>query len=1142
MEFSEVASSPDLPKLETELLKKWREENLFKQSIEKQKGEKLWMFYEGPPTANGAPGIHHIWARVFKDLYPRYWSMRGRHTPRIAGWDCHGLPVEIEVERELGFSTKAEVEAYGIEAFNKKCRESVQRYVGEWEELTERMGMWIDTENAYWTMSNDFIESIWWLFGEIWDKGLIYEGSKVVPYCGRCGTALSSHEVAQGYSDVTDDAVFVRFEMKDKSYNLLAWTTTPWTLISNVALAVNPSIEYVEAEMADGSPNIVFAKELAESILGLLDSDSKNSLKSEEVKNTNQDESLNGDEVENKSSIKNEPLQPIGKIIREVPASELIGQHYTPPFNYLTPDGKAHEVLSADFVSTEEGSGIVHMASSFGEIDREVCEANGISTFNPVNAEGKFNDEVGTHSGKFVIDANVGLINELGDKVYKQEKYQHSYPHCWRCDTALIYWAKPTWFAATSQIRDTMLEENAKVGWHPEHIKDGRFGTWLKENVDWALSRDRFWGTPIPIWRCDTCDETTAIKSVEELSSLADKELSDLDLHRPYIDEISFACTIKKDKEKCSGQMTRVPSVLDAWFDSGSVPLAQFHYPFSSEEPKKKNFPADFVCEAIDQTRGWFYSMLALNSLAFGETPYKNVVCLAHILDKKGQKMSKSKGNVIAPMPLLHELGADSIRWYFLAEGSPWTPRRMSVDEVVRSTRQTLLTLWNVYSFFTTYANIDGWKPEDSSPSDAKEPLDLWLRSRLRSTIEVVTDGLADFDAFTSAKAIQTFIDDLSNWYVRRSRTRFWEGNDLAAHAVLYEALLETSKLLAPFCPFLSDEIHRNLSGGKSVHLADWTDLKVKTKKRAGNLPLKNSELEREVETVRKLATLGRAARTEANIKVRKPLKRALVLYPVQSEGERLSDAALSNLAEELNVKSVEHAPDLEELFSYRVSPNFKTLGPRLGKKMKATGEHIKSLQGKDLKKEFASSGAFSLTLEGETISLEPEDVEITAISHEDLAVSEDAGYSIALDLELTPELLAEGAVRELIRQVNEHRKNIELKIEDRIKLEVSAAGWIYEAINSHKEFLAKEVLATDVLITNISGGAFDNFSNSTVDKNSEDTPRGARIMEKSSFSTAGKNSQDAPRDESNALVGAGTAMIELTEDGDRVIIKVEKV
>ena len=1013
MVFEEVDPSFDLSKLEKNLLEQWQSEDLFAKSLENRKDNPLWIFYEGPPTANGAPGIHHIWARVFKDLYPRYWTMRGKYTPRIAGWDCHGLPVEIEVERALGFSSKDDIEEYGIEAFNKKCSESVQQYVNEWEQLTERMGMWIDTENAYWTMSNSFIESVWWLFAKIWEKGLIYEGSKVVPYCGRCGTALSSHEVAQGYKETTDESVFVRFKMKDKPYDLLAWTTTPWTLVSNVALAVNPQIKYVEVEIKKGR-NFIVAEELLEEVLGEIPR----------------------------------------KIIREVDTAELVGEKYLPPFNYLTPDGEAYKVLSADFITTQEGTGIVHMASSFGEIDRQVCEENGIASLNPVDEEGKFKAGLGKHSKKFVMDANADLIKELGDSVFKIEPYTHSYPYCWRCQEPLIYWAKPTWFAGTQEIRDTLLKENSKVGWHPEHIKEGRFGTWLEENVDWALSRDRFWGTPIPIWSCDgECEKKLVVSSVEELSKLAGKDLSKLDLHRPYIDKITFACSEKK----CSGTYIREASVLDAWFDSGSVPLAQFHYPFDGKEAKKQYFPADFVCEAIDQTRGWFYSLLAVYCLAFGETPYKNVVCLTHIVDKDGFKMSKSKGNTFDPFPLLEDVGADSIRWYFLADGSPWTPRRMSIEEVTRSTRQTLLTLWNAYSFFITYANIDGWEPGEVSASDASQPLDLWLRSRLASTVEAVTNGLAEFDSFSSAKQIQTFVDDLSNWYIRRSRARFWKGDDPMSHSILYEALYTLAQLLAPFCPFLSDQIYRNLKG-ESVHLSDWPTLDEKTS------PKQDLALEGEIEIIRKLTTLGRSARSKANIKVRKPLKRALVLFPRFPE-VKLSDSALSDIADELNVKSVEHAPDLEELFSYEVRPNFKSLGPRFGEKMKAVAEHIKSLDGNELKQQFLKDKSFTFEIDGNSIKIESGDVDITAVSHEHLAVAEEGGYSIALDLELTQELLDEGVVRELIRYVNEHRKSINLNIQDRINLEITAEGWIYDAINSYAQKLKEEVLANEVSI-----------------------------------------------------------------------------
>ena len=1013
MTFAQVTPTPSLPEMEAELLARWAEEDLFQKSLELRKSEPLWVFYEGPPTANGRPGIHHIWARVFKDLYPRFWTMRGRYVPRRGGWDCHGLPVEIEVERELGLKSKDQILAYGIEAFNQKCKESVQRYVDEWERLTKRIGMWLDMDDAYWTMSNEFIESVWWIFSEIWKKGLIYEGSKVVPYCGRCGTALSSHEVAQGYEDITEDSIYVRFALKDKPLDLLAWTTTPWTLISNVGLAVGDHLDYVEVKDPQGSGrNLVMAKSRVEAVLG--------------------------EEAE---------------VVGAVSVKDLEGLYYDPPFRYLVPEGDAYRVVNADFVSAGEGSGVVHMASAFGEIDRLVCEREGLAVLNPVNAEGRFEDLVGSHAGQFVIDANPELVVELGQAVVKVEKYAHSYPHCWRCDTPLIYWSKPTWFARTSEKRSELQSENLKVGWHPGHIKEGRFGTWLAENVDWALSRDRFWGTPIPVWICSDCQEPICVESLSQLSDLAVKDAAGLDLHRPYIDEVELVCP----QPKCGGTARRVDSVLDAWFDSGSMPLAQLHHPFRSDskELKQNYFPADFICEAIDQTRGWFYSLLAVNTLALGESPYKNVVCLAHILDKDGLKMSKSRGNVIDPWPPIEELGADALRWYFLSEGLPWTPRRISIEAIGLSTRQTLLTLWNVYSFFVTYANIDGFEPGSTDSAQAKHVLDRWLLSRLADTVNRTTSALEDFDAFEGAKTIQLFVDDMSNWYVRRSRARFWKGEDPMAYAVLHKALVTLTRLLAPFCPFISDVIHRNLNGGladgESVHLSDWPDSEVV-----------DADLEQEMEIVRKLATLGRATRTSAGIKVRKPLKRALVVFP---GGQDLRSEVLAELAEELNVKSVEIAADSEGLFVYEVRPNFKTLGPKLGKKMSQAAEAVKQLDRAALKTRFDANEPYVLTLDGEALDLFEEDVVISATSHERLAVSEEGGFTIALDLELTQELLDEGLAREMIRLVNEHRKESGLEVSDRIKMEVRAKGWVLGALKTHAHKISEEVLATEISI-----------------------------------------------------------------------------
>src|SRR5215218_5132249 len=786
--FDPVAPSLELVALEHAALERWDVDDVFAESLRRRADAPEWVFYEGPPTANGRPGIHHVWARLFKDLYPRFQTMRGRHVARKGGWDCHGLPVEVQVEHELGIHNKHEIEAFGIAEFNRLCRESVHRYVADFESLTKRIGMWLDTDDAYWTLDNSYIETVWWLFRQMWDAGDIYEGHKVVPYCGRCGTALSSHELGQpgAYQDVTEPSVYVRLPVVDRDFDLLVWTTTPWTLVSNVGAAVGPAVEYVKVKGRDGARDLVMGAARVGEVLG--------------------------DDAE---------------VLGPVAVDDLVGLQYERPFDFVEMPDTGGRVVAADFVTVDDGSGIVHLAPAFGEIDREIADAEGLPMLNPVGPAATFVDTPsGTTpwTGLFVKDADPAIIDALAaaGKLERVVDYTHSYPHCWRCGTPLVYWAKPTWFARTSAHKDELLRENETIGWHPAHIKHGRFGDWLENNVDWALSRDRFWGTPLPVWRCDDCGTDTCIGSVAELAERSGRDLADLDLHRPAVDDVTIDCS------KC-GQpgARRVDPVLDAWFDSGAMPAAQFHYPFATSshggvDQFESRFPADFICEAIDQTRGWFYSLLAVNTLVFGSTPYRNVVCLALVVDKDGQKMSKSRGNVIDPWDVMDTRGADALRWNFFSAGSPWTPRRVSVEAVDESTR-FLVTLWNTYSFFVTYANLDQWSA-DGSATPSTHVLDRWVRSRLHATVGAVTDALEGFDALRGAQALDAFVDDLSNWYVRRSRARFWQANDASAHSTLHECLSTVALLLAPFTPFVADELHRNLATGsrKSVHLADW--------------------------------------------------------------------------------------------------------------------------------------------------------------------------------------------------------------------------------------------------------------------------------------------------------------------------------
>jgi len=1019
MPFEPVSSTFDLPALETRALERWRTDDLFHESLRRREGSPEWVFYEGPPTANGRPGTHHVWARVFKDLYPRFHTMRGKYVARKGGWDCHGLPVELEVEKELGFSGKAQIEQYGIEAFNARCRESVHRYVDDFARLTERIGMWIDTDDAYWTLSTDYVESVWWLFKQMWDKGLIYEGFKVVPYCGRCGTALSSHEVALGYRDVTETSVYVRFPVVDRDFDLLVWTTTPWTLLSNVAAAVGPAIEYVRVHDAGGGRDLVLARSRVTAVLG--------------------DDAV---------------------ILDTIPATELAGLHYLRPFTDLELDATASRVVAADFVTLDDGSGIVHLAPAFGEIDREVGEAEGLPVLNPVDATARFDATVTAYEGQFVKDADAAVTSALraSGRLVAAVDYTHSYPHCWRCTTPLIYWAKPTWFARTSDHKDDMLQENDGVGWHPEHIRDGRFGDWLENNIDWALSRDRFWGTPIPVWRCEECGADTCIGSIAELGSLAGSDLTALDPHRPFVDDVAIVCP------ECSGAAHRIEPVLDAWFDSGSMPSAQFHYPFEHEDTFERRFPADFICEAIDQTRGWFYSLLAVNTLVFGRSPYRNVVCLAHIVDKDGQKMSKSKGNVIDPWEILNARGADALRWYFLSAGSPWTPRRVFLEGIDEATRRFLVTLWNTYSFFVTYASLDGFDAGPATgPASPTHVLDRWIRSRLHSTIVEVTTALDDYDALAAAGFLEAFVDDLSNWYVRRSRPRFWKASDPAAHATLHECLVTVSLLLAPLCPFVSDEMYRNLTGEASVHLADWPDAD-----RDAIDPL----LAQRMELARHVVTLGRSARTESKLKIRQPLRRALVLVPGDIT---FSDELAAEIKDELNVKLLEPVTTLEGLLDYSVLPNFRLLGPKAGPDMPRVKSALAAVDGADVQQAFDRDGVFRIDLGGgSSIAIEPHEVEIRARSHEELALAEEGGFAVALDTTLDGDLRLEGLARELVRALNDHRKSIGLEVSDRIDARLWADGPLAEAATRHREWIAAEILATSFAVEPLAGALGD--------------------------------------------------------------------
>ncbi len=1011
MPFGPVDPNLDLVALEERVLGRWRARDVVEETKRLRKGAEPWIFYEGPPTANGRPGLHHVWARVFKDLYPRFQTMRGHDVPRKGGWDCHGLPVEIEVEKELGLTSKHDIEAYGVAEFTQRCRDSVSRYVEDWAALTERSGVWIDTKDAYWTLSNEYIESVWWIIRQMWDKGLIYEGHRVTPYCPRCGTALASHEVAQGYEDVVDPSAYVRFPVVaggPVEADLVVWTTTPWTLISNVAVAAGPDIEYVQVRGVAPGRDLVLAEAAVPRLFG----------------------------------------EGAGAVVARFTGRALADWRYRRPFTDLPLDESGERVVNADFVSTTDGSGLVHMAPAFGEDDANVGRAEGLPVLNPVDADGAFDHTVPRLTGIFVKDADRRLIDDLASRglLVREEPYEHSYPHCWRCGTPLIYWAKTSWFVRTSERQAEMVRENERIGWHPAHIKHGRFGNWLETNVDWALSRDRYWGTPWPVWRChdrhDTC-----IGSVAELAELSARDLTGLDLHRPYVDDVTFPCPV----DGCEAVARRLLPVIDTWFDSGSMPSAQHHYPFEGREHFDTSFPADFICEAIDQTRGWFYSLLAVNTLVFDSSPYKNVVCLGLLVDEDGQKMSKSRGNVIDPWMMCNTHGADALRWNFLSAGQPWTTRRVSDDGIRETTRKTLLTLWNVFSFFATYADLDGWVADESPDTTPEHLLDRWILSELGDTRNVVTASLDGFDALTASTRIATFVDDLSNWYVRRSRPRFWKSSDRAAHATLYRCLVTTTQLLAPLCPFLSDEIYVTLTGELSVHTSDWPS----------PLPV-DAELAAEMETVRRLVAVGRAARAEAKAKVRQPLRRALLLHP----GVELSADARAEVADELNVKALDDIDSLSGLVSWTVVPNFRALGPRLGAKVNEVKAALATADGAALQAGLERDGFVEIA--GERLAAD--EVEVRADRHQEFALAQDGAWAVALDLELDDELRSEGTAREVVRALNDLRKTVGLELSDRIALSLSGPPVVIDAIAQHQAWVAGEVLAVTLDLGGDSG------------------------------------------------------------------------
>jgi isoleucyl-tRNA synthetase len=1014
MSFRAIPAAVDLPAVEHSILKFWRENSIFEKTVAAREGAPSWTFYEGPPTANGMPGTHHIEARVFKDLFPRFHTMKGKQVTRKAGWDCHGLPVEIAVEKELGFSGKGDIEKFGIAPFNDKCRESVQRHVSAFTDMTDRMGFWVDFDEAYWTMSPEYVESVWWSLKEIWKKGLLVQDHRVAPYCPRCGTGLSDHELAQGYETVTDPSVFVRFpvtsgELAELKASLLVWTTTPWTLVSNTAIAVHPEVEYVAMEVTheETTEVLVVAQNLMDAVKGEK------------------------------------------KILKSFLGKELERITYKRPFDYIEiPD--AHFVVLATYVTTEDGTGLVHQAPAFGADDLAVCRSYGLPVVNPIAPDGHFLADVPLVGGVFFKDADKALVKELkaSGALYKHQQYEHTYPHCWRCHTALMYYAQPSWYIRTTSIKDALLRENAATDWHPETIKEGRYGDWLNNNIDWALSRNRYWGTPLPIWRCENKHEI-CVDSLKELGTLAGQELSNLDPHRPFVDDISFACA------ECSQTMTRVPEVIDCWYDSGAMPFAQWGYPHKegSVEKFKASYPADFICEAIDQTRGWFYTLMTIGTLVFDQSSYKTVLCLGHILDKDGRKMSKHLGNVLEPMALMDQHGADAVRWYMLAAGSPWAARRVGHDSINEVVRKTLLTYWNTVSFHSLYAHASKFEISQTPILSDRPLMDRWIISELNTLVQEVDAALEDFDSQIAGRALARFIDDLSNWYVRRSRRRFWDG-DVAALGTLHECLVTLTQLLAPLVPFITEQVWQELvipadsKQAASVHLSNWPTV---------NVGAIDTELASQVALTRRIVELGRATRAESGIKIRQPLGRALI---AASGWSTLPEAMREQIADELNVQTLQDIATADgDLVDISVKANFKSLGAKFGGAVQEIAKAIAATDATALVKTLRSSGSTTVG----TWEIALDDLVITEVPKSGWSVSSHDGESVALDLELTPALIAAGNVREVIRFIQERRKSDGLEISDRINVTWNATDEIAAAIETDLAHIADEVLAVSM-------------------------------------------------------------------------------
>ena len=1005
--------------MEHEMAEVWKEKNIIKKNFDMNKGKRYFTFYDGPPTANGMPHAGHIITRVMKDIIPRYKVMKGYQVIRKAGWDTHGLPVELEIEKKLGISGKEQIEEYGVEKFVKECKESVFKYVHEWEEMTNKVGYWVDMEHPYVTYYNEYIESVWWALKEMWNKGLLYEGHKVMPYCPRCGTALSSHEVAQGYKDVKDLTCIAKFKLKDEDKYVLAWTTTPWTLPSNLALCVNKAYDYCDVKVKvdeDKYEVYVLAKDLVDIVL-----------KDKEY-----------------------------EVLNVYKGSELLGKEYEQLMPFAKVDGKAFVIIHGDYVSLSDGTGIVHIAPAYGEDDSLVSKQNGIAFVNLVDKEGKFVDDVKPWKGRFVRDCDVDICKWLEDenKLFAKERHVHSYPHCWRCDTPLLYYPKESWFVAMSKLRDNLVENNDKVNWYPENIKKGRFGNFLENVIDWGISRDRYWGTPLPIWTCEdeSCGHRECIGSIAELKEKGIDVPENIELHKPYIDNVYLKCP------KCGKKMKRAKEVIDCWFDSGSMPFAQWHYPFENQEMFKNNFPAQFISEAIDQTRGWFYTLTAVGTALFNKIPFENCIVLGHVLDGKGQKMSKSKKNGVDPLVLLNTVGADATRWYFYTGSAPWISSRLSIENVQESQRGFLSTLWNVYSFYVLYAQIDNFNPLEYKDFKSENVMDRWIISKLNTLVKTVDEKLEKYDITGAGYLIEDFTDELSNWYVRRNRERFWAQDltdeKIGAYVTLYRVLTTLIKVAAPFVPFITDEIYQNLvygldsSAPESVHLCYWPEVNDKEV---------DLQLEKEMDLAYKIVKLGRSARNSENIKNRQPLSKMLISV------DTLPEYYGNIVKDELNVKEVVLGADMSEYVNFEIKPNLPVLGKEYGRLIPKIKEELSKMNQMDLANKVKAGKVETIFVDDTEIALDSNNLLITMQGKEGYAFAGEGEVGVVLDTTITPELKEEGYLREILSKVQNMRKDKGFEVLDKINLYVSGNDMLEEVVKKYADEIKRETLALNI-------------------------------------------------------------------------------